>query len=123
MTGSDEGPSPEPLLKKEASQPYWGGGNSGNALEPSNALNYRAWGIPAVLSRGIAGKALRAFPGSFRKFPEFLPESPSRTGGMAHKVTSTATDATGSEFQQAAVLDHSAMSALRSQRYGCKCEF
>ena len=29
------------------------------------------------------GKTLRAFPRSFQNFPEFLPESPSRTGGMA----------------------------------------
>ena len=42
--------------------------NSGNALEASNALNYRVWGIPAVLSTGIPGNALRAFPGSFRNF-------------------------------------------------------
>ena len=58
---------------------YWavlgGGENSGNALEPSNALNYRAWGIPAVLSRGIPGNTLRA---------EFPPESPSRTEGVAY---------------------------------------
>ena len=66
MTGSER-PSPEPLLKKERRpQPYWGGENSGNALEPSNALNHRAWGISAVLLRGIPGNALRAFPGSFR---------------------------------------------------------
>ena len=45
-----------------------GGDNSGNALEASNALNYRVWGIPAVLSTGIPGNALRAFPGSFRNF-------------------------------------------------------
>ena len=50
-------------------QPYWGGGeNSGNALEASNALNDRAWGIPAVLSREIPGNALRAFPGVFPEF-------------------------------------------------------
>ena len=68
MTGSER-PSPEPLLKKEASPAVLGGGeNSGNALEPSNALNCRVWGIPAVLSRGIPGNALRAFPGSFRIF-------------------------------------------------------
>ena len=54
--------------KKKCPQPYWGGDNSGNALEASNALNYRVWGIPAVLSTGIPGNALRAFPGSFRKF-------------------------------------------------------
>ena len=62
-------PPPEPLLRKEASLAVLGGGeNSGNALESSNALNYRAWGIPAVVSMGIAGEALRAFPGPFRNF-------------------------------------------------------
>ena len=68
MTGSER-PSPEPLLKKEASPAVpQGGENSGNALDASNAFNYRAWGIPAVLSREIPGNALRAFPGSFRNF-------------------------------------------------------
>ena len=79
MTGSGR-PSPEPLLKKAAPPAVLGGDNSGNALEASNALNYRVWGIPAVLSTGIPGNALRAFPGSF---PEFLLESASRTGGVA----------------------------------------
>ena len=65
---SSERPSPEPLLKKEASPAALGGENSGNALEPLNASNYRAWGIPAVLSRGIPGNALRAFLGSFGNF-------------------------------------------------------
>ena len=67
---SSERPSPEPLPEEEASPAVLGGGgaNSGNTLEASNALNYRAWGIPAVLSRGIPGKALRVFPGSFRNF-------------------------------------------------------
>ena len=64
---SSERPSPEPILKKEASPAVLGGGDiSGNALEASNALNYRAWGIPAVLLRRIPGNALRVFPGSFR---------------------------------------------------------
>ena len=63
---SSERPSPEPILKKEASPAVLGGENSGSALEASNALNYRVWGIPAVLSREISGNALRAFPGSFR---------------------------------------------------------
>ena len=67
MTGSGR-PSPEPLLKKEAPPAVLGGHHSGNALEASNALNYRFWGIPAVLSTGIPANALRAFPGSFRNF-------------------------------------------------------
>ena len=60
------GPLRNQFWKKRRPQPYWGGENSGNALEASNALNYRVWGIPAVLSREIPGNALRAFPGSFR---------------------------------------------------------
>ena len=68
MTGSER-PSPEPLLKKETSPAVLGGENSGNALEPSNALNFGVWGISAVLSRGIPGEALRAFP---EEIPEFF---------------------------------------------------
>ena len=63
---SSERPSPEPLLKKEASPAVLGGGSSGNALEASSASNDKVCGIPAVLSRRIPGNALRAFPGSFR---------------------------------------------------------
>ena len=37
-------------------------------MEASHALNYGLWGIPAVLSRGIPGNALRPFPQSFRNF-------------------------------------------------------
>ena len=48
-------------------------------------MNCRAWGISAVLSRGIPGKALRAFPGLSGIFPEFPPESPCRTGGVGLK--------------------------------------
>ena len=62
------GPLRNHFWKKKRPQPYWGRENSGNALEPSNALNCRVWGIPAVLSRGIPGNALRAFLGSFRNF-------------------------------------------------------
>ena len=72
MSGSERS-SLEPLLKKEASPAVWGGENSGNALEPSNSLNYRVWGIPSVLSRGIPGKALSVFPGSFRHFLRKVP--------------------------------------------------
>ena len=60
------GPLRNHFWKKKRPQPYWGGESSGNPLEASNASNYRAWGIPAVLSREIPGNALRAFPGSFR---------------------------------------------------------
>ena len=62
---SSERPSPEPFLKKRGvPRPYWGGENSGFALEASNALSYRAWGIPAVLSRRIQ----RIFQGYFLSF-------------------------------------------------------
>ena len=46
----------------------WGGGGKYFFSGPPSKLNYRFWGIPAILSRGIPGKALRAFPGSFRIF-------------------------------------------------------
>ena len=62
------GPFWNHFWKKRRPEPYWGGENSGNALEGSNALNYRVCGIPAVVPRGIPGNALRAFPGSFRNF-------------------------------------------------------
>ena len=77
---SSERPSPEPILKKEASPAVLGGENSGNALEASNALNYRAWGIPAVLSREIPGNALRAFPGSLWSFRNFFRKVPAVLG-------------------------------------------
>ena len=70
---SSERPSQNPLLKKGASLAVLGGENSGNALEASNALHYRAWGFPAVLLRGIPGKARRAFPGFFRNFFRKVP--------------------------------------------------
>ena len=68
MTPALRGPLRNHFWKKRRPQPYWGGENSENALEPSNALNCSVWGIPTVLSRGIPGKALRALSGSFRKF-------------------------------------------------------
>ena len=62
--------SPEPLLKKRRPQPYWGGGDSGNALR---------WIV------GLGQEWLwERFQGLSGICPEFLPESPSRTGGMAH---------------------------------------
>ena len=68
MTGSER-PFPEPLLNKEASQPHWGGENSGNTLEPSNALNYRVWGYP---SRALEGNSRKSFQSVSGVFPEFF---------------------------------------------------
>ena len=70
---SSERPSPEPILKKEASPAVLGEKNSGNALEASKALNYTTTiiglgGSQPYSLRGISGNALRAFPGSFRNF-------------------------------------------------------
>ena len=44
------------LKKRKRPQPYWGGDNSGNALEASNALNYRAWGIQPYSRREFQEK-------------------------------------------------------------------
>ena len=82
MTSSGR-PSPENHFSERRGVPSRTEGErvSGNALETSNALSCRALGFPAVLSRGILAEALSAFLESI--CPEFLPESPSRVGGMA----------------------------------------
>ena len=68
MTGSER-PSPEPHLKKEASSAVLGGErNSGNALEASNALNYRVWGIPASTLEGNSRKRSESVSGVFPEF-------------------------------------------------------
>ena len=77
MTGSER-PSPEPLLKKEASPAVLAGGreNSGFMLwKPSNhALNHRAWGDPSrTLEGNSSRKALRAFPDCFWNFLRKVP--------------------------------------------------
>ena len=50
------GPLRNHFWKKRRPQPYWGGENSGNALEASNTLNYRVWGIreKGVLAKGVS---------------------------------------------------------------------
>ena len=76
MTGSER-PSPEPLLKKEAPPAVLGGENSGNALEASNALNYRVWGIPGRTLEGNSRKRSESvsgvFPESFRNLFRRVP--------------------------------------------------
>ena len=59
MTGSER-PSPEPLLKKEASPAVLGGDNSGNALEASNALQGRTFfrNVPVTPTPSIFPKVL-----------------------------------------------------------------
>ena len=81
------GPLRNQFWKKRRPQPYWGGENSGNALDASNALNYRVWGIPAVLSREIPGNALRAFPEEIPEiFRNFFRKVPAVLGVWPRKV-------------------------------------
>ena len=66
---SSERPSPGPFLKKEASPavlPYWGGDNSGTALEASNALNYLGHSSRTLEgnSRKRSESVSRVFPGN-----------------------------------------------------------
>ena len=69
MTGSER-PSPEPLLKKEASSAALGRREFWiHALEPSNALNYRAWGDPTRTLEGNCRKCSKSVSGVF---PEAL---------------------------------------------------
>ena len=66
MTGSER-PSLEPLLKKRGAPSHTGGDIILEMLSRlQKSFFYRAWAIPAALSTGIPGNALRAFPGSFR---------------------------------------------------------
>ena len=74
-----------PVLKKEASPAVLGGGeNPGNALEASNALNYRVLGHPSRTLEGNSRKRSESVSGSFRNFsgisPEFLRKVPAVLG-------------------------------------------
>ena len=86
-TGSER-PSPETLLKKEASPAVPGGDNSGNAPDASMSWIIGLGGSQPY-SRGEFQEMLwERFRGLSGIIPEFLPESPSRTGGVAHLLTS-----------------------------------
>ena len=91
---SSERPSPEPLLEKGASPAVLRGGR---ILECCGSLKCLelciGLGPLGRLSSGIPGNAVRGFPGSSAIFLEFLPESPSRSGGMAHLSGSVLRDA------------------------------
>ena len=63
---SSERPSTEPFLKREASPAVLRGRAFWKCSGSLKRLELKAWRIPATLSRGIPGHALRAFPGSFR---------------------------------------------------------
>ena len=81
---SSERPSPEPFLKKEASQPYWGGENSSNALQAASLKCLElCYGASQPYSRGEFQETLERFRGLSGIFPEFLLESRSHTGGIA----------------------------------------
>ena len=79
---SSERPSLEPLLKKKRPQPHRGGGeNSGNALEASDALNYRVWGVSSRTLERNYRKSSESISGIFPEFfPSFLREVPSLLG-------------------------------------------
>ena len=79
---SSERPSPEPILKKKRRpQPYWGRRILEMLWKLSKCLELKGWGHP---SRTLEGNS--SFWGLSGNFPEFLPGSPSRTGGMSHKT-------------------------------------
>ena len=48
------------------------------------ALTYKGLGHPCLTPEGNSRLRSERFPGSFRFFPELVPGSPSRTGGVAH---------------------------------------
>ena len=63
---SSERPSPEPLLRKEASPAILGGGEFWKCS--GGLLNYRALGIPAVLFEGNSRKSSESVSGVFPEF-------------------------------------------------------
>ena len=79
MTSSGR-PSPEPLLKKEASPDVLRGRNCSGSLK---CLELEGLGDP---SRTLDGNSRKRSESVSGVFPEFLPESPSRTRGMAHSA-------------------------------------
>ena len=81
-----ERPSPEPLLKKEASPAVLGGREFwSHALETLKCLKIIGLGDPSRTLEGNSRKRSERVSGVFPEFfRNFLPENPSRTGGMAH---------------------------------------
>ena len=78
---SSERASPEPILKREAFPAALGGENSGNALEASNALNYRVWGHPSRTLEGNSRKRSESVSGVFPEFfQKFFREVPAVLG-------------------------------------------
>ena len=62
-------PSGTTSERKRRPQPYWGGEKSGNALETSNALHYRAFGDP---SRTLEGNSRKRSESVSEVFPDIL---------------------------------------------------
>ena len=83
MTGSER-PSPEPLLKKEASPAVLGGREFWKRSGSLKCLELYCLGHPSRTLEGNSRKRSESvFRGLSGILPEFLPESPSRTGGAA----------------------------------------
>ena len=83
---SSERPSPEPLLKKEAPPAVLGGEIILEMLWKSQMPSIIGFGGSQPHSRREFPETLRErFRGLSGILPEFLPESPSRTGGVAQE--------------------------------------
>ena len=81
MTTALRGPSPEPLPKKEAPPAVLGGREFWKCSGILKCLELQGWGDPSRTLEGNSRKRSESVSGVF---PEFLPESPSRTGGVAY---------------------------------------
>ena len=77
---SSERPSPEPILKKEASPAVLRGREFWKCSGSLKCLELQGLGDPSRTLKANSRKRSESVSGVF---PEFLPESPSRTGGMA----------------------------------------
>ena len=82
------GPLRNHFWKKRRPQPYWGGERILETLWKPQMPWIIGLGASQPYSRGKFQETLwERFRGLSGKFPEFLPESPSRTGGMAQTWT------------------------------------
>ena len=79
---SSERPSPEPLLPKRSVPAVLGGREFWKCSGAFKCLELEGLGDPSHTLEGNSRKRSESVSGVF---PEFLPESPSRTGGMAPK--------------------------------------
>ena len=84
---SSERPSPEPLLKEEASPAVLRGREFWKCSGGLKLLELQALQVPSRTLKGNSRSSSKSVSGVFPEFfAEFLPETPSRTGAWPYGV-------------------------------------